>query len=75
MWERILREFAGKNRGKIAGTLIGLLVGLLVIIFGFFRAVFILACVGGGYYFGKRLDNNNENLAEMLDRILPPEDQ
>ncbi|MGI5839004.1 MAG: DUF2273 domain-containing protein [bacterium] len=75
MWEKILREIVSSHRGKIIGIVLGLFVSILIITYGFFKAAFIILCVGLGYYLGKRLDNNKEDIAEILDRILPPDDR
>ncbi len=39
---------------------------------GFWWTLFISATVGVGYFIGKRLDDNQENFWEFLDRVLPP---
>lgn len=75
MWEKLLREIVNSHRGRIIGVFLGLLVSILIISYGFFKAAFIMLCVGLGYYLGKRLDNNKEDIAEILDRILPPDDR
>lgn len=59
------------HSGKIVGTLAGLVVGMLVIFLGFFKALFVLLCMGLGFLFGKRIDQK-EDIMEILDRILPP---
>jgi len=67
-----LRELVDQNRYRILGALGGLVFALLVIRFGLFWALFILLCVGIGYWVGKRLDEEPESLFRMLDRWLPP---
>lgn len=59
------------HSGKIVGTAGGLFIGLLIIAVGFFKALFILICMGIGFIVGKRIDQR-EDLLELLDRILPP---
>jgi len=66
------QEIWDNHRGKLLGTLIGLFVALLIIWVGFLWALFILVLMGLGYFIGKRMDDHKENLAEVLDRILPP---
>lgn len=75
MWEKLLREIVTSHRGRIIGILLGLFVSILIINYGFFKAAFIMLCVGLGYYLGKRLDNKKEDIVEILDRILPPDDR
>lgn len=60
------------HRGKLLGTLLGLFVALLIIWVGLLWAMFILVCMAIGYFVGKRMDDHKENLAEVLDRFLPP---
>ncbi|AVX20147.1 Small integral membrane protein [Carboxydocella sporoproducens DSM 16521] len=43
-----------EHPGKTAGALIGLVFGWLTIHYGLFKAVFLLACVAGGFYLGSR---------------------
>lgn len=59
------------HSGKIVGTLGGLIIGILIIALGFFKALFVLLCMGLGFFVGKRIDQK-EDLMEVLDRILPP---
>ncbi len=66
------QELWDSHRGKLVGMLLGLFVALLIMWVGVFWTLFILACVGLGYVIGKRMDDHKENLAEVLDRILPP---
>ncbi len=49
-------ELLARHRGKVLGIILGLVVGLLVLWFGFWRMVFIVACVLAGYFLGKRFD-------------------
>lgn len=71
-FREIVHEIWENHRGKLLGTLIGLFVALLVLWVGVLWSLFILACMLVGYWLGKRMDEHKENLAEVLDRILPP---
>ncbi len=61
-----------RNRGKVLGVVIGLWAGFGVMEIGVLWTLFITACVGLGYFIGKRLDDNQEGLLDFLDRVLPP---
>ena len=37
----------------------------------FFRAVFLLICIGLGFYIGNRMDEG-EDFVDLLDNLLPP---
>lgn len=69
--EAILNYFY-KNKGKIIGLLLGLIFSILTLTIGFFRTVFIVICTVLGYYIGKKIDNN-EDVIELLQRIMPNE--
>ena len=56
--ERIL-AFIQQHRGKIVGGLIGFLLAVLFLVFGFFKTLFVLACVAVGVYFGSRRENRD----------------
>jgi uncharacterized membrane protein len=47
-----------EHRGKTIGVLLGLLASILFVTFGFWRTVFIIICIGVGYFIGKQLDEN-----------------
>lgn len=65
-------DYYSKNRGGINGALSGFLFSAFILIFGFFKSVFIALCVGLGYYIGKRLSNDKKYIKNLLDKILPP---
>lgn len=64
-------EIWQKNRGKIIGALLGIIFAVIILLFGFFKALFVILCAIIGYYIGKIADNK-ESIREFLDRILPP---
>lgn len=67
-----LLMFYYSHRGGINGALIGLLFALFVLIIGFFQTLFVMICVGTGYYIGKRISQDKEYIKKLLDRVLPP---
>lgn len=71
MFSEILLEIWENHRGRCIGVLAGVAIGLMFILLGFFKAVFLLVCIGIGYFLGNKVDNN-EDLMDLLDRILPP---
>ena len=60
-----------RNKGKTIGTLFGFVIAILVISIGFFKTLFIVLCTWLGYFLGKKTDNQ-ENIREIIERILPP---
>lgn len=61
----------GKNPG-VTGALFGLLLGLLLVIFGFWKSLFVLLLSVVGYMLGVSVFANAESFKRLLDRILPP---
>lgn len=70
MTRQALRQFVAEHWGKIVGGLAGLLVGLAIIVFGFWRSLFIFLCVAAGIYIG-RLFDRNEGLQSLLQKFWP----
>lgn len=68
-WEKILYELLTKHKGKTLGVLLGLIFGLLAAIFSFLKAVFISICIAGGYFVGRRIDEN-VNFRDVMDRMF-----
>lgn len=72
MEPKVLFERIWENhRGKFVGLLLGLVLGAAVLIFGFFKTVFVLLCGLIGLYVGKKIDDQ-EDLADIVERIVPP---
>lgn len=59
------------HRGKTLGTVGGLIFALLIVFFGWLKGLFIIAMVALGYFIGKRIDDEQSGIAELLDRYLP----
>ena len=71
MWQEILRKLFATSRWRGICAAAGLLVGILFLLLGFFRAVFLLLCIGLGFYIGNKMDEG-EDLVDLLDNWLPP---
>lgn len=59
------------HKGKITGVILGFIVGLLILIFGFFKALFLIFCCAVGYFIGKAIDKNIP-IREFINKFLPP---
>jgi uncharacterized membrane protein len=59
-WENFLKDAWQHHRGKMVGIMSGLIFGLLTVILGFWKALFIIFCLGVGYWLGKRADENGD---------------
>ena len=69
--KRLIEELKTHNAAFIGGA-IGLFLGLFLIIFGFWKTLFVIILTGAGYYIGKKYFSNKDDLRELLDKILPP---
>jgi uncharacterized membrane protein len=58
MLEKIFLHIITEHRGKAIGVLLGLVASILFISYGFWRTVFIIACILAGYVIGKKVDQN-----------------
>lgn len=57
-----------ENLGKILGGFLGLLVAIIIMIFGFWRGLFIFLCIGAGVYLGARAEKN-QGLRKFLEGL------
>ncbi len=71
MIARVIVDIWKNYRGRFLCTLFGLFVGIMFLWLGFWKTVFLLICIGGGFFLGNKLDKN-EDILEWLDRLLPP---
>lgn len=51
-----LHRFLEENWARVVGGLVGFLVALIIVIFGFWRGLFIIICVLAGIYLGGRME-------------------
>ncbi|NPV28538.1 MAG: DUF2273 domain-containing protein [Firmicutes bacterium] len=65
----IFEDLLERHRGKVLGVVLGLAVGLLIILFGFWKTVFVLLCVLIGYFLGRRFDEGG-GPGEWWERIF-----
>lgn len=73
----MLKEFMGRiynvivsNKGRAIGLMLGFVIALSILVIGFLKTFFIVICTLLGYYIGRKFDKN-ENIFELLERILP----
>ncbi|MDD3396497.1 MAG: DUF2273 domain-containing protein [Acidaminococcaceae bacterium] len=71
MITKIINELWDNYRGRTCGVLVGIFIGALFLILGFFQTIFLLICIGIGFFIGNKVDNK-EDLLDLLDRLLPP---
>ena len=71
MSREAMREMWENHRYKLLGALIGLVFSVLVMTIGLLWTFFVAVCVFIGYQVGKRMDEEKEDLADILERYLP----
>ncbi len=71
MLDEILSDIWNNYRGRLLCSVFGLFIGTMVLWLGFFAALFLVLCIGFGFFIGTKLDKK-EDLLEWLDRLLPP---
>ena len=71
MWPEV-RQWLARHGGRFWGALVGLVFSLMVMRFGIIWTMFVGLAVLAGYLVGRHLDEGEENLSEILERLLPP---
>jgi uncharacterized membrane protein len=71
MFYEIIHDLWKNSRWRVIGVVAGLLIGILFLLLGFFKTIFLMICVGLGFFIGNKLDKK-EDLIDFLDRLLPP---
>jgi len=71
MWDRLFGEISLNHRGRFLGAIAGLILGLFLIHFGILKTLVIILFTFIGYIAGGRLDSSNEDIMDVLDRMLP----
>lgn len=69
-WKSIFLDLWENHRGRMIGLLAGLIVGILFLTLGFFKTIFLLLCIGFGFFIGDKIDNQ-EDLFKLLEKIWP----
>ena len=70
--KRFLEDLKTNHPAAWIGGSVGFLLGLFLILFGFWKTLFIIILTGAGFYIGKKFLSNKDDLKELLDKILPP---
>lgn len=65
-----MEGFLARFPRRWIGALLGLLFALLIIWLGFWRMMFVLLCVGLGYFIGHQLDGD-QTLEQIMQRLFP----
>lgn len=71
MFKDIFTDIWLNYRGRFLCSLAGLVIASLFLTVGFWRTLFLILFVCGGFFIGYKIDKK-EDLVEWLDRLLPP---
>jgi uncharacterized membrane protein len=70
-FKQLVEEVWQEHRGKFVGTTLGIVLGIAVLLFGFWKTIFILFCGLIGLFVGMKVDSG-EDFWQNLQRFLPP---
>ncbi|MFA6848913.1 MAG: DUF2273 domain-containing protein [Selenomonadaceae bacterium] len=70
-FKRLSEEVWQEHRGKFLGTMLGIVLGIVVLLFGFWKTIFILFCGLIGLFVGMKIDSS-EDFWQKLQSFLPP---
>lgn len=70
-FDKIL-EYYNNHQGGVLGALVGFFAAVAILLFGFFKVLFIAILAGVGYYIGKRIHDDKDYVKNLLDKVLPP---
>jgi uncharacterized membrane protein len=59
-----------EHRGKTVGAVAGIILGTAILCFGFWRTFFVLCCGLVGLYVGAQMDQGENVLGVISDRVL-----
>ena len=68
---KFLEMVMDRNAGLI-GPGAGFILALLLVIFGFFKTLFILILTLTGFFLGVKLFSDKEKLKNFMDKLIPP---
>ena len=63
-------DMISRHKGEVIGGILGLLFALFILLFGFFKTLFIILCIAIGIFVGGRYFEKKK-LIEFLDKHLP----
>jgi uncharacterized membrane protein len=66
-----LKELYKEEPASFNGAVIGLVSSVTMLAIGFFRTIFILTFVIGGFILGRLFSKNKDFITDLLERILP----
>lgn len=69
MFEKIVLYLVTEHRGKVIGIFLGLIASILFISYGFWRSIFVIACIVLGYFIGKKIDDSG-NIEDWIRNLF-----
>ncbi len=65
-----LKECWQENRGACVGLSSGAILAVAILLFGFWRMLFVVLCGGIGLYIGKKADREEDFFGRLADGFL-----
>ena len=65
-----LRERWQENRGACVGLSSGVILAAAILLFGFWRTLFVVLCGGIGLYVGRKADREDDFFGRLADDFL-----
>ena len=77
-WKKYIKDLWNNNPGKISGVILGFVFSLSILIYGFFKTIFVLFFVGAGLFIGNKIDKKDdlfetaEDILDHIQKFIPP---
>ena len=71
MFNDILNDIWNNYRGRLLCSVFGLFIGVVVLWLGFFQALFLMICIGLGFFIGNKLDKKEDCWSGWIGCCLP----
>ncbi|WP_432646605.1 DUF2273 domain-containing protein [Mitsuokella sp.] len=65
-----LKEHWQENRGACVGLSAGVILAAAILLFGFWRTLFVVLCGGIGLYVGRKADREDDFFGRLADEFL-----
>ncbi|WP_196594608.1 DUF2273 domain-containing protein [Pectinatus sottacetonis] len=77
-WKKYIEILWHDHRGCITGFSAGFIISLSILVFGFFKTIFVLFFAGVGLFIGNKIDNDDdlseiaETILDYIQKLIPP---
>ncbi|MBB5336388.1 DUF2273 domain-containing protein [Pectinatus brassicae] len=77
-WKKCITNLWQNHRAKTIGFSLGFIISVAILVFGFFKTLFVIIFTGAGLFIGNKIDKNDdlsdvaENFLDIVQKIIPP---